>query len=377
MYTPTKPMPKVMSQGMTLGCDPEFFFSKPEVGVIGAESIIPKTGMQAAGGKIIIDGVQAELNPAPNSCRESLAMNIRSCFVTLQEQMLAQGGGITADFSRSIEISQEELAKLEKANQALGCSPSMNVFKSKTGIKLQGIDGSKHLQRSAGGHIHISAGVSTTLNFAFQWNHREIIQMLDLIVGNTCVLMDRDPANKERRKLYGKAGEYRMPKRMSGPTPFQGIEYRTLSNFWLTSVPVMSLVFGLTRTAIEIACDPNYGRMFYEEFTKLVPYAKVRHAINHNNVTLAEEIYRTIEPLLMEVTPQNNPHFVLSKETQADFNHFISRIAEGGMEYWFKEDPLTHWVKTSDAVRNGFCTWSKNFVEPDRLAALQKVKIAG
>src|ERR1035437_606364 len=105
-------MPQVYYQAPPLGCDPEFFFSRPEVGVIGAEAIIPKAGMITSGGKIVIDGVQAELNPAPNTCRESVAYNIVACFRTLKAELDKNKDTVTKlDFSRSVDVSPEEMAK--------------------------------------------------------------------------------------------------------------------------------------------------------------------------------------------------------------------------------------------------------------------------
>lgn len=362
-----KPLPKVIVNSVNMGADPEFFFAKGKAGVIGSEAILPKDGLVTGGGKIVIDGVQAELNPVPSTCRESLAHSIRSCFITLQSTLAAKDKDVKVDFSRSILISPEEMAKLKKANQQLGCAPSLNVFKSKTGIKLSEVDGTKHLQRSAGGHVHMSAGsgAGTVLQNMIQWNHRELVQMLDLIVGNTCVLLDRDPSNKERRKLYGRAGEYRLPMYKTSGASIPGLEYRTLSNFWLQSYPLMSLVFGLTRITMELMSDPVNGRLFYEEFTKAVPYAKVRHAINYNNVKLAEEIYRTIEPMLWEVIPVQNCHFPISGHTKKEFDYFLKKIEENGMDYWFKQDPLTHWVGLANIGPNGFFSWMEREVKAD------------
>ena len=70
------------------------------------------------------------------------------------------------------------------------------------------------------------------------------VKILDIVVGNTCVIMDRAPSQVERRKVYGRAGEYRLPA--------HGIEYRTLSNFWLRSYQLTHLVFSLARFAINI-----------------------------------------------------------------------------------------------------------------------------
>jgi len=66
------------------------------------------------------------------------------------------------------------------------------------------------------GHIHIGyENPDTDTSIA-------IIQAMDLFLGVSSILLDDDT---ERRVMYGKAGAYRFKK--------YGVEYRTLSNFWI------------------------------------------------------------------------------------------------------------------------------------------------
>lgn len=50
----------------------------------------------------------------------------------------------------------------------------------------------------------------------------DVVKAMDLFLGVPSVLMDE---GEERKQLYGKAGAHR-------PKPY-GVEYRTLSNFWI------------------------------------------------------------------------------------------------------------------------------------------------
>src|SRR3990167_542478 len=110
---------KKLQYGMVnIGCDPEFFFSKKGK-IIGSEKIIPKDGLYGnPGSKIIIDGVQAELNPRENACREILANEIKACFKSL-DRKLQETKGIKADFSQTIEISKQELKSLDEKSRTL------------------------------------------------------------------------------------------------------------------------------------------------------------------------------------------------------------------------------------------------------------------
>src|ERR1700681_3535790 len=106
-------MLKLKLHTVSLGCDPEFFFTK-DGQVVGSEKLLPRDGMempvkvggfyvegspyaylnstgQAIVPKIIIDGIQAELNPRPNNCRQGLAAEIGWCFGKIKDKLLVDG----------------------------------------------------------------------------------------------------------------------------------------------------------------------------------------------------------------------------------------------------------------------------------------------
>ena len=215
---------------VTLGCDPEFFFSKNGA-IVGSEKVLDKNGFVVNGNynnKFVIDGVQAELNPAPNTCRALLGNEIRNCFKQLSEK-IGVDKDLKIDFSPVVNITNDELQSLSESSRVFGCSPSLNTHQSiKGGIK---VNPSKYLKRSAGGHLHFGCGdyksIHSKLIAEALKAPKEVISLMDYILGNTCVLLDTNTENRERRKNYGKAGEYRVTK--------FGLEFRTLSNFWLRS----------------------------------------------------------------------------------------------------------------------------------------------
>ena len=131
-------------KNINLGCDPEFFFSKNGE-ILGAEKIIPERGIVYDPGtnhkrdgdytsldksisKIIIDGVQAELNPRPNSCRANLGNEISACFNKIHKEIKNKGVGI--DFSGVIEVGKGEFDSLSEKSKKFGCDPDINVYKN-------------------------------------------------------------------------------------------------------------------------------------------------------------------------------------------------------------------------------------------------------
>ncbi len=351
-------LPKIYDRSPMLGCDPEFFF-KIKGKVIGSEKILPKDGLVCAPqSKFIIDGVQAELNPRPNACRANLANEIKACFAALDAKLKKDKSTCVADFSRTVKISRRNLMELDEQSRKFGCAPSKNVYKESGGIKIDKVNPAQYRTRAAGGHIHIGMDSynSKSLLRALKEDYERTVIMLDLICGNTCVLVDPDKSNKVRRKLYGRAGEFRQPA--------HGLEYRTLSNFWLTSYPLMSLSFGLARMAVNMMADDTSHETFFKEFTSRVKADDVHKAINENNFKLAYKNFKAIEDLILEVTNATD-RYPIHKGNMKEFHYFVDRVQNDGLEYWFKDNPMTHWIKIYEAHIGGFSDYLQSDVRND------------
>ena len=201
------------------GCDPELFIETPSGEVIGAEKAIPKEGIllppqtgpawglnpnphDPTKPKIVLDGVQIELHPRPDTCRARMSNEISVIFQKLKEQLEAKQ--LKASFNPVIEVSKEELDSLSEESRKLGCAKSENAHDSTATIN---VNPDTYLTRSAGGHIHIGL-----LTYPQLMQERvELVWLLDAMLGNTCVMIDRDPNAAKRREVYGRAGEYRLP----------------------------------------------------------------------------------------------------------------------------------------------------------------------
>lgn len=83
------------------------------------------------------------------------------------------------------------------------------------------------------GHIHIgydNPSVETSL---------KLVKAFDIFLGIPSIILDSD---KERKKMYGKAGAHRMK--------WYGVEYRGLSNYWLQEDESTKLIFNGIRMAV-------------------------------------------------------------------------------------------------------------------------------
>jgi len=316
-----------------MGGDPEFFFKKDEK-IIGSDKVIPITGIAISESNIIRDGVQAELNYKESSCRALSGNSIREALLTLERHLLHKE--IEADFSQTIKIEQEELDSLSAAARVFGCMPSYNAYENPKEAKGVPIDASTYLYRSAGGHLHYNISDSLKPRIV------DVVKLLDIFLGNTCVLLDRDEGNKERRKMYGKAGEFRLP--------WYGLEYRTLSNFWMRDYILFSMVTGISKYVISLAPILIKNNDLYQEVFNLVDEKDIRKAINENDFELAMRNFLKIRKFWEDST--NDYTDGLNCHNMEAFLFFVSK----GVDYWFSKNVIENWRNMEEGHKMG---WEK------------------
>lgn len=137
-----------------------------------------------------------------------------------------------------------------------GCEPDFNAWTNDYNPSPQ----PPHpFMRSAGGHIHVET----------KENPLAVIKAMDLFLGVPSVLMDK---GEDRKQLYGKAGAHRVKS--------YGVEYRTLSNFWIFEPSLRNWVWRNTALALD-----NLGLAeLYEK--------QILLAINVNDKDVAEQLVR-------------------------------------------------------------------------------------
>ena len=354
-----------------IGCDPEIFFQRNGK-IIGAEKVIPEKGISSyyqrdnSNEKIVLDGVQAELNPSPDACRALLANKIQLQFRALRNRLKELGDkDLSISFSSVVEVSKDELDSLSDQAKVFGCAVSKNRYDKRSKVR---VDARKYLKRSAGGHIHL--GFSD--NKRLMENREKLVPLLDVMVGIPSVLIDRDPNAIERRRVYGRAGEYRLPK--------HGLEYRTLSNFWLRAYPLASLMWAQARNAVaildstlrkqpkQVACpqgikmySDDYWNKNYpptwnasKELLKEIDLREVRRAINRNDLTLALKVFGEVSKFITKYMPKQDG---LNASNLKEFDFFCKMIWEKGIEYWFPDESLKHWTSEWEGHAAGWETF--------------------
>lgn len=347
-----------------LGGDPELFIADKDGKVVGSERIVPEKGfMRTTNSGIVRDGVQAELKWRADTCRATVGNEISGIFKMLAAE-LGKQKEFGASFAPVIKMDKKELNQLSENARVLGCAPSKNVHNAEAKVEVA----KGFRTRSAGGHIHL--GFQAYPDMMRDEVRMRLIPLMDILVGNTCVLVDRDPGQAERRKTYGRAGEFRLPA--------HGVEYRTLSNFWLRSYQLFSMVMGLSRLASNVLRTELYFKNGVEaELLGRVNLKDVETAINRNNVKLAWKNWQGVKDFINNFVPPIECG--LDHTRTDDFEFFAQSVQESGIEKWFPLDPITHWTNMPEGHGTGWEAYLQGAVaivrQQDRLAkALQKIR---
>lgn len=269
-----------MSKYLTIGADPEFFLETTKKGtIVPSQGRIPGTKSEpynlGNGYAVLRDNVAAEYNIYPSKSRADFEERI-----LLGKQMAMNA--IPYHKRRNIRISTRSSAMIDSKyldnEEALnfGCEPDFNAWSvSENIIDKESID---PRLRCVGGHVH----VGYIYKFP-ELNPLSLVRYMDLFLGVPSVFFDKDT---DRRKLYGNAGAYR-------PTAY-GIEYRTLSNFWIHDLKYVRFVWDATRLAVSSAACQYVIQPDSE-----LGY-NIQQAINKSDPGLAAEVLESVGVTVVE-----------------------------------------------------------------------------
>lgn len=196
-------------QVVLIGADPEVFLAEhgkivPAVGRVPGSKEEPH---KTEHGWVQPDNALAEFNIAPAATRDEFLFSIRAAMGDLY-----QYGDVVIQASHT--FTRKELLAAGPSVFQFGCDPDFCAWNGGAPNRrpiAKAVGG----LRTAGGHIHIGAQVA-------QERHLDVIKGCDVLLGLPSLYFDDDTM---RRTVYGKAGAFRAKS--------YGVEYRTLSNFWL------------------------------------------------------------------------------------------------------------------------------------------------
>ena len=238
----------------TLGCDPELFLMDTEgkylssIGLIGGSKEIPAP--IGEGCSVQEDNVAVEFNIPPADSFEKFKASIDYGMKYLEQRAAAMKMKLA--IHASAEFTPDQLK--HPSAKVFGCDPDFNAWTIQRNPRPHATN--KAL-RSCGGHIHV--GTDT--------NHIHLVRAMDLFLGCPSTVLDSDTT---RRKLYGKAGCYR-------DKPY-GVEYRTLSNFWLQSAELIQWAYDQTSKALDYVASKGEDIKWAPELA-----GKIQSCINNND----------------------------------------------------------------------------------------------
>jgi hypothetical protein len=263
-----------MKARIKLGCDPELFLIdvtgklRASCDKVGGSKHDPQPLVELGDGYAVQeDNVAIEFNIPPAESAQQYVESVKKTMLYLGEGMKKMHGFTIVNLSAA-SFPKDELQ--HPASQVFGCDPDFNAWTLRKNPRPHAEDPNL---RSCGGHVHV--GIQGDVDPI------RLIRCMDLFLGVPSVLMDKGELRKE---LYGKAGAFR--------TKDYGVEYRTLSNFWVFDDRLVKWVWDNTEKAVE-AVESQFAIDNYKD--------SILDAINNNNKEAARFLINECQLELMNV----------------------------------------------------------------------------
>lgn len=258
-----------------IGADPEIFVSQGPnivhcIGRLGGTKDEP---FVVQGGALQEDNVLFEFNVDPTADPVQFLSHIRDVMSQGENILMMSALQLTPRVSSHV-YNPEVMASFPEKAFEFGCTPDYNAFGGGINPSPTAVD---ECLRTAGGHVHIGFDHLSTVTKEQQ---ERVGMMCDYLLGLPSMAEDKDEL---RRELYGKAGAIRYKS--------YGVEYRTLSNYWIWDDKMVETIHGRAQDA--------YGlRDRLEELQALIPQADVQAAINSNDRAGAAAMYSLVKTTL-------------------------------------------------------------------------------
>lgn len=239
---------------LTFGTDPEVFLTDPEGKYVSAHDLIPGSKVSpfpVQRGALQPDGVSAEFNIDPVEDEDSFIESIETVMNQMKDHIKTLRPDLTVTYSPTAIFDEAYFESLPNSAKELGCSPDYDAY---TGEPNQPPETAEPF-RTGSGHMHIGWGSGFVRS---DYEHFDtcclLVQQLDAVLYVASLLWDHD---EKRRTLYGKMGSFR-------PCSY-GVEYRPLSNKYLSSKKIQRYVFNTTRMVSDLLLNQGV-RLTDEDF---------------------------------------------------------------------------------------------------------------
>lgn len=246
-----------MLENLTIGTDPEgWLYHKqkkefiPIIGLLGGTKEEP-LALTELGHAVQEDNCSWEFNIPPV---RTLSEFNEACNLCLEHIQAIVGPEYALVIKPSVAFDPKYLGS--KKAVEIGCSADQDAYEYEV-LEAPVLNSNV---RYAGGHIHIGWKGANWLDCI------QLIYWLDLYLGTVFTLIDSD---ENRKAIYGTAGRHR--------TKDYGLEYRVLSNIWLSDPMLMEMMWNQLHKGIESFVNRK------DMLERAGIHKQVRAAINTNN----------------------------------------------------------------------------------------------
>lgn len=225
-----------------IGADPELFaFDKVKGSYISVHNLLAgtkKNPVPVEQGAVQVDGTAAEFNIMPAETMGQFVARIELVRNRIQSIIQQKNPNVVLVGQPWVEYSQDYWEKIPKKYKELGCDPDYNAYTGEINPRPDPEKLGRPSLRTGSGHIHIGwcnprAQRNEDTHFL---DCRLVVKAMDKIL--LPVYEHYFDQDKVRRELYGKPGAFR-------PKPY-GVEYRVLSNKWVTDPEATRVVYAYT-----------------------------------------------------------------------------------------------------------------------------------
>lgn len=267
----------------SFGCDPELFIKDKSGKIISAAGLIPGTKEEpfvVEGGSVQVDGMAAEFGIDPAKTFDE--WNDRIVMVMKQLKAMLPAGH-TLHIAPIAEFDEQTFIDAPDEAKILGCDPDFNAWTMECNTPVD--PAAIGTTRTASGHVHIGWDKDLDINDTqHRLNCRDLVRQLDFYLGGWSAYKLGSKGKQEeeaiRRQFYGQAGAHRVK-------PY-GVEYRVLSNFWLTSKTDRLAVWNRMCQALSDMARTYYPERLPEKYNTLLRNS-IQSSILHDTLRYEAE----------------------------------------------------------------------------------------
>lgn len=256
----------------TTGTDPEMFARRADNGQI--TSVAGLLGCSkdkkldlASDIRLQEDNVLAEFDVDPCDDRDAFNRRIVGGIELTRKLLNSMGLDIAEGVSSHI-YTPSELESFDKSAFVFGCTPDYNAMTGQKNSMPTNVDPGL---RTAGGHVHLGFPPELLARMTRDMQMDAGV-LCDYYLSLPSMLIDTDSRRKE---LYGKAGAIRFKD--------YGIEYRSLSNFWIFKEQTRNMVYDQVAKVMSVLATDKLM-----ELHSILPVPQMQEIVNTNDIRQAE-----------------------------------------------------------------------------------------